>query len=1050
MKHAWLLVLAACNAAPHARAQRIGALEEAVGGPHAIGQIGDFLLENDQIRLVISDTGVSRDPAKQTLGRVNTIYGGSLVDADLRRVGGDGARGNDQLAELLPGFVFSVIDPTDVCIPLRRTGDCQVPLPDGTPPPDEPIRDGSDGRAAEVLVKGTGGDLLQMVALLNTGLVFPSSLAFSVTYRLEPGERWVEIETTIKNTSTGAHPFPFLQPQEIKDLGFDIPGLENLQLSVPMGMLPLLGGEQDLFTPGIGGFNVQYAIEDSYKIAGGFPGFPGLAADFVASRGVGVSYGLAMPKSPQNYIQSYAASYPQQELTDYSMLLPFTYAGVAGVFMYKPPDVLQAGEQFSYTSYFVIGKGDVGSVLDAIYDIRGERTGTFGGRVVDAQTTAPVAHANVLVFDGRDDPASPQARLIDQLETDEGGAFLGHLAAGSYKYIVQSNDRLTTAAQPITIAVNKQTGALVQMDAPATLVVSTIDELGRHAPSKIQLLGTFTAPPGAGNPPDGRTFLYSLKLGEKMRPTAFDGSPQFIEGAWWTKDGRYEAKVRPGTYQLVVSRGPEYEVTQKTITLRPGAFAAEQLALTPAYKSDGWVAGDFHIHAAPSTDSGLPIDKRVISCAAEGLEVAVATDHNYITDYAPVIASSGLDPWLLGIPGIELTTFEMGHYIGYPLRVDAGSTRGGEFLWANQPPQQLFDTLRRLGDASTIVDVAHPRQQVLGYFAQFFVDPLTAAPYTPSGILGVFAPYGDEFAADKFSYDFDAMELYTGKRSEDIHSFRAPNPLPPGPFPDPQPVPGEVVVDAAGHAKFPGVVETWFTLLDHGHRATGLGASDSHKLLGHEPGYARTLLYVGSGKDTPGGYSRDDVVRAIREHRAIVTNAPFVEMTAGGKMIGDTVIGAAVDVTVHVRTPSWAKVDHVVVYSNSAVIADVPIPADQGTDFKTTVNVHPTTDAWVVSEATGSGSMFPVLPPTEFPPLDATVVISALAIGLDLSSLPLTSNLKPERTHISTPYAITNPIWIDIDGNGWTPPKPPLVMKPQARSLPDVRAQFDALPEVSP
>jgi hypothetical protein len=1040
-----LLALAACNAAPHARAQRIGSLEDAVGGPHAIGRIGDFLLENDQIRLVISDTGAARDPAQTTLGRVNTTYGGSLVDADLRRVGGDGANGNDQLAELLPGFLFTVIDPTDVCIPSRVTGDC--PKQAG-----EALRDGSDGRAAEVLVKGTGGDLLQMVALLNTGLVFPSSLAFSTTYRLDPGKRWVEIETTIKNTSTGVHPFPYLQPQEIKDLGFDVPGLENLALSVPMGMLPLLGGEQDLFTPGIAGFNVQYAIEDSYKIAGGFPGFPGMAVDFVASRGDGVSYGLAIPRSPQNYVQSYAASYPQQELTDYSMLIPFTYAGVAGVYMYKPPDQLAPNEQFSYLSYFVVGKGDVASVLDAIYELRGERTGTFGGRVVDAQSSAPVAHANVLVFDGRDTPGDPQARVVDQIETDAGGAFLGRLAPGSYKFVVQANDRLTTAAQTITVKSGAQSGVFVQMEPSATLVVSTIDELGRHAPSKIQLLGTFTAPPGAGSPPDGRTFLYSLKLGEKMRPTAFDGTTSFIEGAWWTKDGRIEAKVRPGKYQLVVSRGPEYEVTTKQLDLVPGAFVAEQLVLKPAYKSDGWVAGDFHIHAAPSTDSGLPIDKRVISCAAEGLEVAVATDHNYITDYAPVIASSGLDPWLLGIPGIELTTFEMGHYIGYPLRVDPGSTRGGEFLWQNQPPQKLFDTLRGLGDESTIVDVAHPRQQVLGYFAQFFVDPLTAAPYTPSGILGVFAPYGDEFQADKFSYDFDAMELLTGKRNEDIHSFRAPNPLPPGPFPDPQPVPGEIVVDSAGHAKFPGVVETWFTLLDHGHRATGLGASDSHKLLGHEPGYARTLLYVGSGKDTPGGYSRADVVRAIKEHRAIVTNAPFIDMTAGGKLIGDTVTGAAVDVKIHVRAPSWAKVDHLVVYSNSAVIADLPIDAGQGTDFSTTINVRPATDAWVVAEVTGSRTMFPVLPPTEFPPLDATVVISALSVGLDLSTLPLASNLKPERTHISTPYAITNPIWIDIDGNGWTPPKPPFAQKPQPRrrALPDVRAQFDALPEVSP
>ena len=36
------IVLAACtgNAKPRARAQRIGKLEQAIGGPHAIGRIG--------------------------------------------------------------------------------------------------------------------------------------------------------------------------------------------------------------------------------------------------------------------------------------------------------------------------------------------------------------------------------------------------------------------------------------------------------------------------------------------------------------------------------------------------------------------------------------------------------------------------------------------------------------------------------------------------------------------------------------------------------------------------------------------------------------------------------------------------------------------------------------------------------------------------------------------------------------------------------------------------------------------------------------------------
>ncbi|MBA2543592.1 MAG: hypothetical protein H0V17_28380 [Deltaproteobacteria bacterium] len=114
--------------------------------------------------------------------------------------------------------------------------------------------------------------------------------------------------------------------------------------------------------------------------------------------------------------------------------------------------------------------------------------------------------------------------------------------------------------------------------------------------------------------------------------------------------------------------------------------------------------------------------------------------------------------------------------------------------------------------------------------------------------------------------------------------------------------------------------------------------------------------------------------------------------------------------------------------------------------------MSPAVDAWVVAEVTGTSNMFPVVSPTEFPPLDATVIIQALSVGLDLSTLPIASSLKPERVHQSTPYAITNPIRIDIDGNGWTPPKSPLPMKRTAKpaALPDVRSQFDTLPEVSP
>src|SRR6185503_1448006 len=110
----------------------------------------------------------------------------------------------------------------------------------------------------------------------------------------------------------------------------------------------------------------------------------------------------------------------------------------------------------------------------------------------------------------------------------------------------------------IVITEGAQTGVFVQMKPAATLAVSVVDELGRHAPVKIQLLGHDASGRIQTGPTDGRNILYSLQLGEGVRPTAFDGTDRYIEHAWWTHDGRLLANVRPGTYDLVVSRGPEY------------------------------------------------------------------------------------------------------------------------------------------------------------------------------------------------------------------------------------------------------------------------------------------------------------------------------------------------------------------------------------------------------------------------------------------------------------------------------------------------------------
>ncbi|MEZ4360215.1 MAG: CehA/McbA family metallohydrolase [Kofleriaceae bacterium] len=1012
-----LVLIAGCDAPPRARAQRIASTSQLIGGPKALGRIGDYLLENDQIRLIIDAAGP---------GRANSPFGGKLIDADLQRVGaGDGA-GNDQLAELMPAFVFEILSPTSV----------------------EITADGSAGGAAELRVRGKGGDLLQMVALLNTALLFSPSLELEQIYRLYPGKRYVELETRITNTGAAAHPFPYLSPAELRDLGLDVPGVEDLQLSTPLGQLLLLGGEQELFAPGPAGFGVRFAIEDSYAAARGFPAFPGLVADYVATRGKGVSYGFTIPEDPANYVPALASLYAPQRVTPTSVLLPFTYAGVAAAYAHQPPAALAPGASFSTRAYFIVGRGDAASVYDVVQELRGAPSGHFAGRVVDAATQQPVAGADVLVLDRTGAP-------VTQAETDARGAFRARLPPGDYRYRVVTDDRDPTDPADLSIRAGAVTSSLVQLPPPATLAVAVLDEEGRHAPVKVTLVGRFGAEHVGADP---RAFLYSVALGERKRPTSFDGGDRFIENAWTTADGRLTATVRPGRYQLVVSRGPEYELIDEPIELAAGGLVTRQLRLTRAFATPGWVAGDFHLHAQPSTDSEVPLELRVETCAAEGLEVATSTDHNFVTDYAPAIARTGLLPWLLGISGMELTPFEMGHFNAYPLRVDPGSTRGGEFLWAGKSPQELFDQLRgplAARPGHTVVQVNHPRQSVLGYFAQFSIDVATGEPFAPSGLSSVFAPYGAEFAPENFSYDFDAIEVITGKMQEAVHTFRAPDPLPPGPFPDPQPVPGEILLGADGRPQFPGVAESWFTLLDRGHTAAAIGTSDTHGTLFEEPGYARTLVFVGEGKDAQGRFDEADVTAAIFARRTVATNAPFVEVTVPGRdgrlaRIGDTVrTSGAITVDVRVRSPSWAPVDRVILWSNSARVGEVVVPPERGTDARASFALTCPRDCWIVAEVTGSGSMFPVVPATEFEPLDAQVLFRALAAGIDLGALPITGKLRPDATDVLHPFAMTSPIWLDVDGGGFSPPKAPLPRRSRggAAQPPDVRAQFEAAPD---
>src|SRR5437588_814452 len=70
------LLAFACTAQPHSYAGQVQSRAELVGGPRAIGEVGDWRISNGRVRFIVQDKGASR---------VYTTFGGSLIDADLER-----------------------------------------------------------------------------------------------------------------------------------------------------------------------------------------------------------------------------------------------------------------------------------------------------------------------------------------------------------------------------------------------------------------------------------------------------------------------------------------------------------------------------------------------------------------------------------------------------------------------------------------------------------------------------------------------------------------------------------------------------------------------------------------------------------------------------------------------------------------------------------------------------------------------------------------------------------------------------------------------------
>src|SRR5438067_13206123 len=118
----WIVLLAlaaACtDESSKVTAHQIASRSDLIGGQGALGDIGDFLLANEKIRVIVQGPGYSRGFG---------IYGGSLIDADLVRPydagSSGGGKGYDHFSELFPAVFLKAMKPRQNGIIVKNSLD---------------------------------------------------------------------------------------------------------------------------------------------------------------------------------------------------------------------------------------------------------------------------------------------------------------------------------------------------------------------------------------------------------------------------------------------------------------------------------------------------------------------------------------------------------------------------------------------------------------------------------------------------------------------------------------------------------------------------------------------------------------------------------------------------------------------------------------------------------------------------------------------------------------------------------------------------------------
>lgn len=531
--------------------------------------------------------------------------------------------------------------------------------------------------------------------------------------------------------------------------------------------------------------------------------------------------------------------------------------------------------------------GGIDNLLETNRRVHGETAWReVTGTVVEAGSNAPMPDTLVHARSGN-------GLYLTRVKTDAGGNF-----------------KLHVPNEPVTLTPTKKgweipaatnvDGATAQLTLAqhATIQIRATDALtSEPLPVRVQIIPT--KPPTAA-------------------PAEF-GLREELNGRLWQEfavTGNATLAVPPGEHRVVVTRGYEYELLDTVVNATASTPAVVNAPLLRSVSSPGVMCADFHVHSSWSVDSSDPFEEKVKGAVADGLEIPVASEHEWIVDFNPTIQRLGLGKWAFGVPSEELTTFAWGHFGVVPQYPKEDRENNGAIDWVGKKPPAFFREVNALPEKPVLI-VNHPSSGALqGYFAEAEFNRQTAT--------------GRE---DLWSNEFAALEVFN---DSDFDENRARS------------------------------VQDWFALLNTDRAYWAVGNSDSHDQRTTFVGYPRNCLYF--GHDDPRRLSPEIIRDTLKSGDSTVSGGllMYVQGPGGVRSGGTSTEG---DYVVTILAPSWINASKVEAFVDGYKLPEVPIVAAStggpGKRWDVTINVRAQDSRprhWVVFHAKGDGDLAPLHP----------------------------------------------------------------------------------------